>query len=175
MSGQRPNPQHKQAGFTLIELLVTTVISAMILLTASSILMTFFVSNSRTTLRRQIKAEGSRALSRIEFIARGAESCTQEGTDTITFTNVDGTGYKFYKNNDNLTMQKLNADGSNSGSPENLLTNFVIAKAANFWLRCQTVALTTKQYADVRFDVTSAETSTVSETFTSLTALRNSK
>lgn len=175
-----PQPALKktQGGFTLIELLVTTAITAMILLTASSILMTFFVSNTRTTLRRQIKSEGNRALSRVEFIARGAQRCADVSDQTITFTYVDGESYVFDKtDDDNLTMQRLDNAGSPVGAQESLLTNFVIARDGDFRLQCVTEPNSTKQYANIRFDVTTAnaETATVVESFTTLVSLRNSR
>lgn len=78
-------------GFTLIELLVVTGITAMIMLTATSMFATFLLSSARTNARRQLQAEGNEVIRRLEFIIRNAadvqDPCTS--TDTLTLVNLD--------------------------------------------------------------------------------------
>lgn len=169
-----------QAGFTLIELMVTTVITTILLLTASTILMTFFLTNSRTAVRRQIKTEGARALDRIEFVARAAQDCTDTngvsnttGSD-ITFTNTDGTTTEFKTalkdgvNNLVMINQPANTE-------EYLISNFSVAMTdGQFLLACVQESGTNKKYANIRFNLTNLST-TITENFTTLTVLRNSQ
>lgn len=161
-----------KAGFTLIELLVTTALTTIILLTASTILMTFFLSNTRTSIRRQIKAEGARALARIEFIGRGARSCNTTGGG-ITFVNLDDTQATFLVDgNRNLIMQNKNAGGTVL-STEELLAEYQVGAGQTF--TCVPASPTqSKSYADIRFNVVNTAT-TISESFTTLVVMRNSQ
>lgn len=174
----------KKAGFTLIELLVTTTITTILLLTATTIMMTFFLSNSRTSIRRQIKSEGSRALARIEFIARGAKSCTDNngitnttGSD-ITFTNIDNSTIRFWAEDvngvRNLRMRTTPASGP--VTTENLLSDFALASSGtDFILSCVRETNANKLYANILFKLTNPGTGLISETFTTLVVLRNSQ
>jgi prepilin-type N-terminal cleavage/methylation domain-containing protein len=180
----------KNGGFTLIELLVTTTLTTIILLTATTILMTFFVSNSRTTIRRQIKAEGSRALSRMEFVARGASSCSNDAVPTIldpstgvavtpiiSFTNVDGSIVRFYpmvvSSVRNIVMRTTTVSGTTT---ENLLSTFALPSSdATFQLNCVRETDAKKLYANIRFNLTNPGAGTITETFTTLVVLRNSE
>ena len=150
--------RHKTGGFTLIELLVTTAITAIILLTASTMLMTFFLSNTRTTIRRQIKAEGNRAMSRIEFVARGAKDCVQNGT-MVTLTPLEGSDVTF-----NVVGTNIQMNGS-----ENLLSDFSAGTGTT--IACLNES--GKQYVRVNLILTNTSAA-ISETFTSFTVLRNS-
>lgn len=179
MSRHKSNgPSHK-AGFTLIELLVTTSLTAIILLTATTILMTFFLSNARTSLRREIKAEGSRALARMEFIARGAKRCTNAGGG-ITFTNIDDTTSKFSVNaSNNLIMENRTAANVLINSEELLsknatnVTNYPVVPGSSLELSCNQEPNSDKLYADIRFMLQNNGGS-VQESFRALTVLRNS-
>jgi prepilin-type N-terminal cleavage/methylation domain-containing protein len=174
----------RNAGFTLIELLVTTTITSIILLTTTTLLMTFFVSNSRTTIRRQIKSEGSRALARIEFVARGARSCSNAAVPGITaspiisFTNLDGSIVRFYPlvvgGVRNIVMRTTPVTGPTT--TENLLSVFALPSSdATFQLNCVRETDARKLYANIRFNLTNPGTATVTETFTTLVVLRNSE
>lgn len=157
---------HQNQGFTLIELLVTTAITAIILLTASTVLMTFFLSNTRTNVRRQVKSEGTRALARIEHVARGAKSCSNSGSSLI-LTNLDDSTTSFYVDSTtNLIMQ--------TPPLESLLTDFVVTGSPT--LLCQADPTTGKQYVEINFNVTNnlSATSAITETFTTFVVLRNS-
>lgn len=159
----------KKAGFTLVELLVTTAITSIILLSASTILMTFFLSNSRTTIRRQIKSEGNRALGRIEFIARGGQSCTNlAGNTGVTITSLGGDSVTTLT--DTGTNITISVDG---GTAQPLLTAFSLADTASV-IRCETEG--GKQYIRASLVITNSDTAdgAVTETFTSFTVLRNS-
>jgi prepilin-type N-terminal cleavage/methylation domain-containing protein len=159
----------QNAGFTLIELLVTTAITSIILLTASTILMTFFLSNSRTTIRRQIKAEGSRAQARIEFIVRGAQTCA-DIANGASFTYLDGTRYDIQSIGNNLRI--IITEPSETPVTETLLSTFTTS-TGTVTIDCVTATSSNKQYADIRFTLINAG-NTITESFTTLTVLRNS-
>ncbi|MEX0896397.1 MAG: type II secretion system protein [Patescibacteria group bacterium] len=76
-------------GFTLIELLVVTGISAILLLTITSLFATFLMSNVRTQARRQLQSEGNGAIRQIEFLVRNASTVTCADTE-MTITTMQG-------------------------------------------------------------------------------------
>lgn len=63
---------HPTAGFTLIELLIVVGITAVVMITISTVFMTFLLSSSKTEVRRQVSAEGNEAIRAIEFEIRNA-------------------------------------------------------------------------------------------------------
>lgn len=86
----------RQDGFTLIELLIVTSLTVMLLLTITTMFMTFLVSNSKTNIRKSVKEEGLHALSQIEFIIKNAryyddtfQACGT-GLNTIRVVGLDG-------------------------------------------------------------------------------------
>lgn len=151
----------KSAGFTLIELLVTTAITTIILLAASTVLMTFFLSSSRTAVRRQLKAEGNRALSRIEFVARGARDCALI-SGGIRFTTLDGDLINVVVSGTNIVM-----DGEN-------LLSFGQVQAGSTTFECVQETATAKKYTNIEFDLINSSAATIEENFRLLTVLRNS-
>lgn len=80
----------KKAGFTLIELLVVVGITAMVMITVSTIFMTFLLSNARTNARRVIQSDGNTALSQIEFEIRNAKTAECTSQRVLTLTNNAG-------------------------------------------------------------------------------------
>ena len=65
-------------GFTLIELLVVSSLVVLLLLSVSSMFMTYLVSNAQTNIRRQIKSEGNQMVSQLEFLFRSAQSVSYQ-------------------------------------------------------------------------------------------------
>ena len=85
-------PKTNQTGFTLVELLITTSLTVMLMLTITTMFMTFLVGNSKTNIRKKVKEEGLVALSQMEFIIKNAyyvEGTCGTGT-TIDITSLDG-------------------------------------------------------------------------------------
>lgn len=162
-----PKPHiSREAGFTLVELLVTTAITSIIILAASTLLMTFFLSNSRTTIRRQIKAEGNRALARIEFVARGGQDCENVSSTEVEITNLGGnstTVFNYSENNITITQD---------GDTTELLTAFSLSDGSV--ISCEEEG--DKHYIRASLVIRNTDDSeaTIEETFTSFTVLRNS-
>ncbi|MDQ5951774.1 MAG: hypothetical protein QG639_1055 [Patescibacteria group bacterium] len=177
----------QKAGFTLVELLVTTAITSIILLTASVILMTFFLSNTRTNIRRQLKSEGARASARIEFVARGAQSCSDTAGNTdITFTNLDNSTVRiwFAENFDwgggviVDTIRMTTTPSGGTGTTEELLSQF--AQVQNVLFDCVRETVdgqpANKLYANIRFELANpGTTANIMESFSTLAVLRNSE
>jgi prepilin-type N-terminal cleavage/methylation domain-containing protein len=67
-------------GFTLIELLVVSALVVLLLLSVSSMFMTYLVSNAQTNIRRQIKSEGNQMVSQLEFLFRSAQSVNYQSS-----------------------------------------------------------------------------------------------
>lgn len=83
-------------GFTLIELLITTSLTVLLMLTITTMFMTFLLGNSKTNVRKAIKEEGLHAISRMEFIIKNAHYFDEEASNcspnqsTITIVGLDG-------------------------------------------------------------------------------------
>lgn len=155
----------KIAGFTLIELLVVTGITAMIMLTATSMFATFLLSSARTNARRQLQAEGNEAIRKIEFVIRNAAdvdtACTGANTNPITFSKLDNT-----KSSLSVTSNKLQLDGTQITSDNVQVTNTAYFKCS--------ISGTTK-YVDVFFQLKPAggDYSTIAQDFKTTVQVRN--
>ncbi len=67
----------RQLGFTLVELLIVVTLTVMLMLTASTLFMTFLIGNTKTSTSRLVKAEGEYALNQIAFLIRNAIEIVQ--------------------------------------------------------------------------------------------------
>jgi prepilin-type N-terminal cleavage/methylation domain-containing protein len=166
--------QKMKAGFTLIELLVVTSIVVLLLLTISAMFMTFLLSNARTNVTRQIKAEGSEMIDRLEFVLRNARSVNQTSGVSIgcvqggTANGVNGTGFNITDVNGNPI--KISFDGSRILlSDKALNSTFVVSE--NPVLTCYQDPNNQKTTIKVQF---SLESSNIQEDFSATVQLRNS-
>lgn len=82
-----PNRPHS-AGFTLIELLIVASLTVIIMLTVTSMLMTFLITSHKTSVEQRVKSEGEAALSAIEFTLRNSRKLVP-GLDGATTCNND--------------------------------------------------------------------------------------
>lgn len=87
----------KLSGFTLIELLIVVSLSVMLMLSASSLFMTFLLGNTKVARMQLIKHEGEYVMSQMEFLLRNAvqlvanddgEICERDMT-SIAFISID--------------------------------------------------------------------------------------
>lgn len=87
----------KLSGFTLIELLIVVSLSVMLMLSASSLFMTFLLGNTKVTRMQTIKHEGEYVMSQMEFLLRNAVQlvANDEGQicerdmESIAFISID--------------------------------------------------------------------------------------
>lgn len=87
-------------GFTLIELLIVASLTVVIMLTVSSMLMTFLLTSQKASLQQRVKSEGESALSQMEFLLRnarkltpnldGATTCNNDAANPMTSIAIQG-------------------------------------------------------------------------------------
>lgn len=102
-----------QAGFTLIEVLIVVSLSVLLMLTASSLFMTFLIGNTKTTTTQLVKAEGEYALNQMEFLLRNAIELMPNSNDEICEPNMDEITLKSFDNGITTLMRETDPSDSN--------------------------------------------------------------
>ncbi len=183
MTQQTITRHHKKAGFSLIEVLVSTALLVLLLMTATTMMMTFLVSNAKTSIRHTVKGEGSFALAKMEHLIRNAETittpnCTQDGANNaaITMKNFDDTN--------TYTLAISSSGGTNQISYQNTVTlsselfTSTNADVTNFNLKCYGTDSQNRRI-EILFDLTrtvvsvQANTNPITENFRSVVQVRN--
>ena len=116
---------NNSTGFTLIELLITTSLTVLLMLTITTMFMTFLIGNSKTNVKKTIKEEGLHAMNQMEFIMKNAHyvegTCGTDNTISVrnldggitTYSEVNDNGiYKIASNSSILTSSSVNTDQS---------------------------------------------------------------
>jgi prepilin-type N-terminal cleavage/methylation domain-containing protein len=155
-----------KAGFTLIELLIVTTLMVMIMLTVSSLFMTFLLGNARTNVRKQLKSEGAYALNQMEFMLRNAiyiedGYCEGNPANEIRFFSKDSFDTRFH-----LDSTAGNRIASNSS----FLTSAAVS-ATELTFNC--VQENDNKSVRINFTIAKTEGSTLEEKFGTLVNLRN--
>lgn len=87
------NNQKNIKGFTLIELLISTTLIVLIMLSVSSLFMTFLIGGSKTNVKKKLSEEGAFALSQMEFLLKNArhidELTCSSGMNSIRLISID--------------------------------------------------------------------------------------
>ncbi len=182
MTQQTITRHHKKAGFTLIEVLVSTGLLVLLLMTATTMMMTFLVSNAKTSIRHTVKGEGSFALAQIEHLIRNAETitanCAQTGTNNTTIT------MKNFDDANTYTLGISSSGGTNQISYQNTVTlsselfTSTNADVTNFNLKCYGTDSQNRRI-EISFDLTrtvvsvQANTNPITENFRSVVQVRN--
>lgn len=170
----RSCPNTKQTGFTLIELLITTALTVMLMLTITTMFMTFLVGNSKTNIRKKVKEEGLYAISRIEFALKNAHyfdegfaACTT-GMNSIRVANLDET---------TTTFNEVTADGvTKIASDTEILTSATVDSNSTLNFDCS--GTTGNRQVKVSFTLektvpTLGADETISESFETIVNIRN--
>lgn len=169
MTNQLPNTN--QTGFTLVELLITTSLTVMLMLTITTMFMTFLIGNSKTNIRKNIKEEGLTALSQMEFIMKNAyyvsSACPSSGP-TIDITSLDG-GTTTYSEVEDNGIYKIASNSS-------ILTSSAVDTQQSLNFVC--TGDTGNRQVIISFDLyknapTLGETSEISENFETIVNMRN--
>ncbi len=113
--------RQNSAGFTLIEILAVSVLSTILLVTATSLLLTYSYSSVKNKATRYVKNEGSYVLNSMSSLLRNARQLTtntdsqvcQSGMNKIAFVSPDGEVTEYFLETD-PTDNKLKI-ASNSG------------------------------------------------------------
>jgi prepilin-type N-terminal cleavage/methylation domain-containing protein len=118
------------AGFTLIEILVVVTLSVMLLLTASTLFMTFLMGSSKTNVLSIVKTEGEYAQNQMEFLLRNAvdllpntagDTCTGN-MDEVVIKSIDG-GITTLRAQDDESDSNNTKIASISGSTNRFMTS----------------------------------------------------
>lgn len=98
-NGNMPN-RPSSAGFTLIELLIVASLTVIIMLTVTSMFLTFLITSQKANIEQRVKSEGESALSTIEFLLRnsrvlvpnldGATTCNNDVNTPMTSLAMEG-------------------------------------------------------------------------------------
>lgn len=165
---QIPRKKHlsqRNLGFTLIELIVASGITALLLLTVTSMFATFLMSNVRTNLRRQLQNEGNSAMQQLEFQIRNASSARCSDDKLIINDGVEETTYfEYYDGNiDRIRIDYLSAQDQNLTSDQVNVTSFTCVHTDN------------PTVIDLKFTLSTLSTAenALSQEFSSKTLVRN--
>ena len=108
-------PQKHTSGFTLIEVLVMTGITVILLLSATTIFMTFLVNQSLVMQKQKIKIDGDNALKQMTQMLREARevvNCDDVSADQeIIYKNISGEVSTFSVMEDSGTQRIASASG----------------------------------------------------------------
>lgn len=157
-------------GFTLIELLITTSLTVLLMLTITTMFMTFLVGSSKTNIKKTVKEEGLHAMSQMEFIMKNAHYV--DGTcgtgDNISIRSLDGGTTTYSEINDNGTYK--------IASNSSILTSSAVDTQQSLLIECsgdvgnRQIKISFTLYKDAP---TLSEDAPVSESFESTVNVRN--
>lgn len=75
-------------GFTLIEMMIVAGLSVMVMMTVTTMFLTFIVSSKKSNIKQKVHNEGEEALNKMEFTLRNAQKLVA-GLDGVTVCNND--------------------------------------------------------------------------------------
>ena len=110
-----PRTTTRTQGFTLIELLIVVSLSIMLMLTASSLFLTFLVGNTRTTGSQLVKNEGRYAIQQLEFLLRNATELLPNSDDETCQAGMAELRFKSFDSGITTIFAENNKIASNSG------------------------------------------------------------
>lgn len=160
---------NNSTGFTLVELLITTSLTVLLMLTITTMFMTFLIGNSKTNVKKTIKEEGLHAMNQMEFIMKNAHYV--EGTcgtgNSIAITSLDGGTSTYSEQNGKIA--------SSSGTFTSYLTSDTVS-ISNLNFAC--TGVTGNRQIVITFDLdkdapTLSEDTNVSESFQTTVNVRN--
>ncbi len=166
----------KQHGFTLIELMIVTSLMVILILTVSSMFMTFLISNAKTNTKNTLKVEGSYALGQMEFLLRNSYTLVDNATGQICQTGMDSIAFDAI--NGGTTELQLDVTGKIASNSAFLTSNAVAARQLVF--DCYENA-DGSRYVDISFQLDkvaptinqTAATPASTESFAATVVLRN--
>lgn len=77
-----------QKGFTLLELLIVAGLSVMLMMTVTTMFLTFIATSKKSSIKQKVHNEGESAITKIEFILRNSQKLVA-GLDGSTICNND--------------------------------------------------------------------------------------
>lgn len=155
-----------KSGFSIVEILVVSGLSVMLMLTISSLFMTFLVGNSTANMRKAVNADGNYAINQISFLLRNAIEINDCATpNKLVLTSIDNQETTFELNAGKIASRSTVHD---EGSLF-LTSSEVTASDLNF--SCSPAGLLT--YVDFDFKLTHKGSSSVVENFKTQVLIRN--
>ena len=161
------------AGFTLIELLITTSLTVLLMLTITTMFMTFLIGNSKTNVKKTVKEEGLHAMSQIEFILKNAFYVDEStitcgsGMPSIQIVSLDG-GLTEFRTISDSGVNKIASNSATLTSDAVILENLRFDCSGEVGNRKINVSFTLRKNAP-----TLSNDDVISEEFTSTVNIRN--
>jgi hypothetical protein len=164
------------AGFSLIEVLVVGSLSVMLMLTISTLFMTFLASSTVTNMRRTVDSEGSYALGQISFFLRNAISidsaCNGTTSSSILLTSVDNAQTLFLGESDDGVVKIASQSAAHNDHGGTLyLTNTEVDLVSGPSFVCTQNA--GKKFVNVVFELQFKNGENTNQTFTTQVVARN--
>lgn len=175
----------KNAGYTLIELMIVSTLVVLLMMTVTSLFMTFLVGNAQTNIRRQIKSEGNAMIDQLEYVFRNAKTIiTSSGASIDSGTicsnvagsdlNITDSNYLDISDLDGNTL-RMNYNSTSKKITINSLdlnTTYVIVNAPT--IRCYGSTISSKKSMEVIFTLQKeVDSTTFAEQFKTITQIRN--
>jgi prepilin-type N-terminal cleavage/methylation domain-containing protein len=143
---------HSTKGFTLLELLIVVSLVVILMLSATSLFLTFLIGNSKSNAIQTVKNEGTYALSQMEFLIRNAINIAPNSSDVscgedmneFVIVSIDGNSTTFFAEEDN-GVDKI---ASNSGV---YLTSDEVELVAGPEFDCAQASGSNQSYVNVSF------------------------
>lgn len=153
----------KQNGFTIIELLIVSGLSIVLMLTVSSLFMTFLVGSSTTNMRKTVYAEGNYAINQMAFLIRNALTIECKPSK-VTLTSIDALQTVFQKDSNRIASTSAKHGGNLYITSSDVTVN-------NLSFSCP--AAGEAKYIGIDFTLQHTANSSVLENFKSQVLVRN--
>jgi prepilin-type N-terminal cleavage/methylation domain-containing protein len=169
-------------GFTLIELLVVASLTALLMLAASSVFMTFMIGSAKIRLSQKIRTQGNLALEQIQFLLRNTTQVTDnelgdvclDSMSQIALLSLDGSK-TIIKTQDDGGIDKITLVTGTVASPIYSFLTADLADVSNLEFKCYTGEDSTN-YVEVSFQLSKGvvpNPGSFSETFKTGVTIRN--
>ena len=143
--------RNSKNAFTLIEVLVVTALTVILMLSVTTLFLSFMASSSRTNLEQQIKSEGKTVMDHISYLLRNGRQITycSSGIKEITIANIDGYETTLLIENDG-TADRI---ASTSSATDTVYLSSVATSVSNLNFDCYESTMEKGQYVQVSFDL----------------------
>lgn len=148
------NKHSRLSGFTLIELLIVVSLSVMLMLSASSLFMTFLLGNTKVTRMQLIKHEGEYVMSQMEFLLRNAVQLVANDDDQVCERNMTSIAFVSIDSGETLLNKSVDpSDGKEkiASNSAKFLTSGDVDIVNGPYFDCTESEDKLTQYVSIRF------------------------
>lgn len=175
-------PLQAKNGFTLIEVLLVVALSSMLMLAASSILLTILVGRAKVASEQIIKSEGDYAMAQMEFALRNSTAVLDNAQvpprkcdanmSSFRIRSIDGSVTTFLRQADpnDGNYIKIGAATGPAATPGNFLTSRAVTLTSGPTFDCVEDQANGNRYVTIQFTLTKNNRT---HTFNSSVSLRN--